>query len=99
MSEIVTVDDEVTKVEIEALEDEVRAYDKKISKLNHIKRCLQLTVLYDKSTTSTTDGIVTTTTEKLKHIDPQTGEIMTDDKRLEINTLWMAKGRTARGVV
>ena len=95
MSEIVAVDDTVTEAKIVLLDDKVREYDKKISRLNHIKRQLRLTEKYEKSVTATAGGTTTTTVQKMKRMDSQTDEIITDERRLEMYTLWHAKADAA----
>ena len=90
-----TVDDAVTKAKKKLLEDKVRALDIEISKINHIQRCLDLTMKYSKSTTTETNGVETTTTELVKRTDPQTNQPITDEKCLEMNTFWLGQADIA----
>ena len=98
MSDVETVNDTATNAKMELLRTKIREYDEAIRNLNQIVRCLDLTRRYEKDTTTTAGGVTTTTIESVKKIDPQTGETITDEKRLSLNTHWLGKADTALGI-
>ena len=83
-----TVDDTITQTKIDALQVKIEENDSSTLAISQIIRCLELTKL------RRVEHDDRTVTNEKRH-DDQTGAIITDAKRLELNTLWLGKADTA----
>ena len=75
-------DDAVSHALVSQLQDKIRTDEDDIRNCEQIIRCLKLTTLQNGN----------------KRNDPQTDEVLTDDRRTQLYDVWTVKARTMLGL-